>query len=260
MITSTSNPRVKAWARLRDRSERDATGLFPIEGHRAVQRAFEARWPLDTVLLAPDLAPAATIGLADDITSAGTPCVELGRDAFGRVAYRRHPDGIIAIGLTAATDLDRLRAGDDSLILVIEGAEKPGNIGAMVRTADGAGVDAVIAADPATDLFNPNVVRASQGALFTMATAVAPADEVAAWLTGSSVAAVAASPHAGAAPWETPLTGAVAVVIGSEHAGVSPVWNEATPVRIPMAGSSDSLNAATAAAVLLYEAVRQRAS
>jgi TrmH family RNA methyltransferase len=184
--------------------------------------------------------------------------LELGDAAFRKIAYRRHPDGVLAVVTTRSTTLDALDLPDRPLVLVVEGIEKPGNLGAMLRTADGAGVDAVIVADPATDAYNPNVVRASQGAVFTVPLAVATADTGAAWLAGRGIRVVAASPDATTPPWQVDLTGPLAAVVGSEHAGLSSVWNGADGVGIPMRGTADSLNAATAAAVLLYEAVRQR--
>ncbi len=259
VITSPANPRVKMLAGLKRRRNRDAAGTFPIEGSRVVRRALDASWPLDEAFFAPGLATADAHAVAHALHGTGIEITELGDDAFRRAAYREHPDGIIAVGRTSKLDLDQLDLGAQPLLLVVEGIEKPGNLGAMLRTADGVGADAVIVATPTADVWNPNVVRASQGALFTVAVAARPAVEVAAWLADMRIAAVAAVPRAGApAPWGVDLTGPVALVVGSEHAGLSDVWQGSIDVAIPMRGAGDSLNASVAAAVLLYEARRQR--
>jgi len=258
-ITSTANPRVKALARLRERRERTITGTFPIEGARVVERALAARWPINEVYVAPGLASPEALEAAAALARAGVPSTELGDEAFHRIAYREHPDGIIAIGSTGDLRLDRLRLPVAPMVLVVEAVEKPGNLGAMLRTADGAGADAVIVADPTIDPWNPNVVRTSQGALFTVPLAATGAEEVVVWLESAGIHAVAATPRPGGpAPWDIDLTGAIALVVGSEHAGLSMRWRNATATAIPMRGAGDSLNASVAAAVLLYEAVRQR--
>lgn len=262
MITSTANPRIKAVAQLSSRSHREATSTFPIEGLRMVARALGAGWPLTEVLIAPEIAPRA----ADEIESAamatGVQITEVGVAAFGKMSYRSHPDGVLAIGRMRHTHLDDLSPlPADSLLLVVEAIEKPGNLGAMLRTADAAGVTAVIAADPATDRYNPNVVRASQGSLFTVPFAAGTAGDVRTWLESNEVTAHTASPETGAHhtnPWDADLTGSVAVVIGSEHAGLSAAWAGCPTVTIPTTGTADSLNASTAAGVILFEAVRQR--
>jgi TrmH family RNA methyltransferase len=188
--------------------------------------------------------------------------VEAAAEPFRKAAYRSHPDGLLAVARSFPTGLDRIpRRGrrGPPLLLVVEAIEKPGNLGTMLRTADGAGADAVIVADPATDVFNPNVVRSSQGALFLIPVAVGSTAAVRAALGERGVTAFAASPAAAHDVWDADLTGPTAIVVGSEHAGLSPAWDGGTVgVRLPMAGASDSLNAAAAAAVLLYEAVRQR--
>lgn len=259
-ITSPANPRIKAVARLRTRRDRDATGTFPIEGVRVVQRAFQAGWPLVEAYHAPDLSGPEAAALADALEAAGVPVLALGDTAFRRIAYREHPDGLLAVGRIPRLDLAALSLPPDPLVLVVEAIEKPGNLGAMLRTADAAGANAVIIAAPTADPWNPNVVRASQGALFSLPLAAATAPTVGDWLEARGVAVVAADPQPGAvAPWEVDLTGPVAVVVGSEHEGLSDTWRQRSTVAIPMLGTVDSLNASVAAAVLLYEARRQRA-
>ena len=218
-----------------------------------------AQWPIREVYAAPGLADAETRGVLAAVASAGVPVTELGDDAFRRAAYRSHPDGVLAVGRIPDTSLSRLEIVEGALVLVVEAIEKPGNLGAMLRTADGAGVDAVIAADPGVDPWNPNAVRASQGALFSVPIAIADAAGTEAWLAGQAMRIVAAVPtDEGPSPWEVDLTGPVAIVVGSEHAGVSARWRAYQSVRIPMTGRVDSLNASVAAALLMYEGLRQR--
>jgi TrmH family RNA methyltransferase len=167
---------------------------------------------------------------------------------------------MVAVVRTPPTDLARLAPGEESLVVVVEAVEKPGNLGAILRTADGAGVDAVIAADPRTDLFNPNAIRASLGTVFTRPVAAAPTAEVLAWLADRGIRPVAARVDAERPYTDADLRGPVALVLGSEAEGLREAWDDAgvEPVRIPMHGTADSLNVSVAAAVLLYEAVRQR--
>ncbi len=258
VITSAANPRIKALARLRQRRHRDTERLFPIEGSRAVRRALAAGWPLAEAFYAPELGGAAAAATLSDLHSAGVTVTEVGDAAFRKIAYRRHPDGLLAVGHARSLPLSDIALPATPLVLIVDGTEKPGNLGAMLRTADGGGVDAVIAADTATDPFNPNVVRASQGALFSVPLAVASPQEAAAWLDARDISVLAAGPEDGSPPWHHDLTGAVALVVGGEHAGLSPSWASRPRLTIPMAGSADSLNVSAAAAVLVYEAVRQR--
>jgi TrmH family RNA methyltransferase len=168
---------------------------------------------------------------------------------------------LLAVARRFDTGLSRLRPGSDPLLLVAESIEKPGNLGTMLRTAEAAGADAVVAADPTTDPFNPNVVRASLGTLFRVPLAVAGSEETLAWLRDHGIRSYAATPEGAVPLWEADLTGAVALVVGSEQYGLSEAWMDAADGRvvIPMPGSVDSLNAAMAAGILLFEAVRQRA-
>ncbi len=253
MITSTDNPRVKAYARLKTARERARTGLFLIEGHREVARAREAGIEVVTLVICDDLLGGAAID------TAGLEVLPVSAAPMKRIAMRENPPGVIAVARQFATNLDGLRLQPDPLILIAERVEKPGNIGAMMRTCDAVGADAIIVADPATDIFNPNVVRSSQGALFTVAVAAASTPDVIAWCDRKGVKVVGGYPGASTDLWETRMTGATAVLVGAEDVGISAAWSDlATPVRIPMAGTADSLNASVSAAVILFEAVRQR--
>ena len=255
VIVSTANPRVRALAALGRRSERERTGRFPVEGLRVVTRALAAGWPIDEIVLSPELATPEAVELAGNSRA---PVTELGAEAFRRVAYRQNPDGILAVARTRPLPLAGLTVPDHGFVLVMEAIEKPGNLGAVLRTADAAAVDAVVAADPAIDPFNPNVVRASQGSLFAVPLAVAGAAETLGWLDGRGLTVHVARPEGGPPPWEVDLAAGGAVVVGGEHAGVSSVWDRCPAVTLPMAGTADSLNAAITASVVAYEARRQR--
>ncbi len=253
-IDSPSNPRIKALARLRSRRHRDATGRFLVEGAREVRRALAAGVDVDTLYLAPDLG-------ADprEWSGADVPVVELGPAAFDKVAYGR--DGVLAVARCFATELGRIPWDrPDLLVLVVEGIEKPGNLGAMLRTAAAAGAHGVVVADPTVDVFNPNVVRASTGAVFTVPLAVTSSEAAIDRLQDAQVPTVAAVVTGGIPPWDADLAGRVAIVVGREDTGLSPRWVDAADglLTLPVAGGVDSLNASVAAAVLLYEGVRQR--
>jgi RNA methyltransferase, TrmH family len=252
-ISAVTNPRVKSWATLRDRKHRNSTGLFLVEGHREIQRMAQLDVVIDTLIVAPTLvrtqidppAPGRTVSVGDAV--------------FAKLSYRQNPDGWLAVVEQPSLDLHRLSVSDRPFIVVIEGLEKPGNLGAILRTADGAGVDAVILANSVVDVFNPNVVRAAQGSLFAQPIAVAATGETAAWLGDNSIDLLIATPEAKTTLWEAPIGDRVAVLVGSEHAGVSTTLRDgAGAVAIPMAGTADSLNAATAAALLMFEVVRRR--
>lgn len=253
-IESSANQRILATARLKQRSRRDGAGVFLVEGTREVERATVAGATLTEFFLCPEYATQQTQSLADRISGSGIPLTTTSTRAFDKLSNRRNPDGIVAVVRTWESDVNDLSR---DLTLIAESIEKPGNLGAMFRTVDAAGAGLVLA-DPNVDPFNPNVVRASQGALFSTPFAVANSEEARTWaLSRGSV--FVATPDASTDLWDADLTGVTAIVVGSEHAGVSEVWDATgSPLRIPMAGGADSLNASVTAAVALFEAVRQR--
>lgn len=261
-ITSLTNPRVKAAVRLRDRRERETTGLTIVDGAREILRALDAGVHVEIAFLAPDLlrAPDA-LAVAARLRHRPTT-FEAAPPVLAKVAFGERSDGVVAIVRTPArtlTDLDHLLPGDP-LVVVLEAVEKPGNLGAVLRTADAAGAAAVIAADPRTDLFNPNAIRASLGTIFALPVVSATTPDTLAWLARHGIRAVAAVVGADLTYTDADLTGPLAIVLGSEADGLSPAWHgpPVEPVAIPMAGIADSLNVSIAAAVLLFEAVRQR--
>jgi RNA methyltransferase, TrmH family len=190
------------------------------------------------------------------------PLVELGRDAFEKLSYGDRLDGVVAVAETPPRTLEELILPLDPLIGVVEGVEKPGNLGAILRSADGSGVNAVIVADTATDLFNPNIIRASIGTVFAVRVAVASSGDVLTWLREREIAIIAARLDASVDYAAADYSGAVAIALGSEARGLSDPWGELarTSVKLPMLGVADSLNVSATAAVLFYEALRQRRS
>jgi RNA methyltransferase, TrmH family len=259
-LTSPSNPRVKELAALRRRRARDGGAVTLVEGHAELVMALDAGVRPRTLFWCPALVGADQLGTVERVAGRGAEVVRLGREAFAKAAYRQSPDGWLAVVPAVPSDLGRLTLDARPLLLVCEGVEKPGNLGAILRTADAAGATAVIAAGPVTDWGNPNLVRASKGTVFSVPVASAGSSEVLDWLADREVPVVAATPEAETLLVDADLTGPVAIAVGSEKDGLSGPWLEraATRVRIPMLGRADSLNVATAAAVLVYEAVRQR--
>lgn len=260
MISSPSNPHIKDVAGLRKRRSRESTRRFLIEGARPLRRALDASWPVLEVLYDPLAAAAPVLEVVNLARRSGVPVTEVSDSALRKIAYRTEPEGVVAVAEHRQFELDRLPVDPEGLYLVTEAIEKPGNIGAMLRTAEAASATGVIAADGATDLTNPNVVRASQGALFAVPVAAAAADDVLAWLHTNDLEPVAMRADAPVSMWEHDLSGGLAVVIGSEHAGLTSTWDACTAVHVPMAGNVDSLNASTTAALVLYEARRQRSA
>ncbi len=263
VIRSRQNPRVQALARLRERGERDATGRFLIEGTRELERAMDAGVKPEAVYYCPKLfkrpeGAEAVLAAAD---AAGAELVELGEEAFDKAGYREGADGLIGVAKTWKPTLAALPAPTGApLYLVVEAVEKPGNLGALLRTADAAGCTAVLVCDPVTDLFNPNVVRSSQGAVFSMPVAVADAAATERWLRERGVAILATTPAGDSMHWSPDYRQPSALLLGSEKDGLSDFWfqNSDRRIGIPQLGRADSLNVGMAAAICLFEAVRQR--
>ncbi len=260
-ITSTANPRIRAAAALRDRGARDAAGLTIVDGAREILRAIEAGIAVEEAficeaLVRTDAATAATDALRRSAVRAWTTS----EAAFGKVAFGDRTEGVVAIVRPPSASLAELRLPDRPVVVVLEAVEKPGNLGAVLRSADGAGADALILADPRTDPWNPNVIRASLGTAFTVPIAIATGDEVRAYLAERGIRPLAARVDGAMTHWDADLRGPVAVVLGSEHDGLTEAWtaSERDTIRLPMHGVADSLNVSVAAAVLLYEARRQR--
>jgi RNA methyltransferase, TrmH family len=261
-IESPANPRIRAAAALRERRERDRSGLTLVDGLRESIRAIEAGIATEVALLcAPLLEGDAADQVRKLLRERGIETVEVSPRAFSRVAFGDRNDGVILVVRSPTTDLGaiRLHGSEDPLVVVTEDIEKPGNLGAILRSADGAGADAVVAVG-GTDLFNPNVIRASTGTVFSVPIAAAPADAALHWLREHGLRIVAAKVDATTVHTAADLTGPLAIVLGNEASGLSAAWDapDVESLRLPMLGVADSLNVSVAGAVLLYEARRQR--
>lgn len=260
LIESPTNPRIRAALALRERRERDRTGLTLVDGARESRRAVEAGVRIEAAFacesrIRSDDARAAIEALA----ARRIPVHATSERAFERLAFGDRDDGIVLVIDAPGIALADLRLPADPLVLVTEDVEKPGNLGAVIRSADGAGADAVLAAG-GTDLANPNVIRASAGTIFSIAVAADSPAAVADRLRASGVRIVATRVDAAVPYTDADLRGPVAIVVGSEALGLSDAWSgdDIEAVRIPMLGVADSLNVAATAAILLYEARRQR--
>ena len=260
-ITSTANPRIRAAAALRDRGERQSSGLTVIDGARELRRALDAGVEIVEAFVCDPMLAGEDARVALTALHAGVaPVHQTSPGAFTKLAFGDRAEGLVAVIRAPSLDLVRLEPPDDALIVVLEGVEKPGNIGAVLRTSDGAGADAVIAASPRTDMTNPNVIRASAGTVFTMPVAAAPTDQVLDWLVGRRVRILAARVEATLPYTQVDMTGPIALVLGAEDQGLSDAWDgpDVEAIHGPMRGVADSLNVSVTGAILLYEARRQR--
>ena len=254
IVTSAQNPKIKELLSLREKSSlRREKSLFIVEGRREIGHALRAGFKARTLFFCPE-AGGDPAGLEADMAVQVSPAV------YAKAALREGTEGLIAVMRGSAPALKDLHLGPNPLVMVLEGVEKPGNLGAVLRSADAAGADAVIICDPLTDLYNPNLIRASLGAVFTVPVACAASQEAAAWLKERGIRILTAQLQDSHLYYDTPMTGGTAIVVGSEAAGLSNIWREAADahIRIPMLGEMDSLNASVSAAILLFEAVRQR--
>lgn len=264
-LSSMQNPRIKQLVKLRDRSEREKTNSFLIEGFRELLRAADAGYPIESLYICQELFLGSNEqSLIDRIQKKGAQVFICTKPVFEKISYRDRPDGLIGVApqrhLTL-DDFDKLLINKQAPFLVVaEAIEKPGNLGTILRSSDAVGLDGLIVCDRCTDIHNPNVVRASVGTLFTVPVAETKGDETLQWLKKNNIAIVAATPSAKAEFTDVDLTRPIAIAVGTEQLGLSPRWmNEADiQVRIPMCGTADSLNVAMATTLLLYEALRQR--
>jgi TrmH family RNA methyltransferase len=259
-ITSPANPRVKQLVALRRRRARDEAGVTLVEGRAEIELALAAGVRPRSLYYCPELSGRQYREVRERARDLGADVIQVSRPVFEKASYREGPDGWLAVVPTVDTGLAHLDPGPRPLVLACAGLEKPGNLGAILRTADAAGIAAVIAADPVTDWANPNVVRASKGTLFSVPVASAASAEVLAWIAARGLQIVAATPDATMLVTGADLTRPTVIAVGAEQAGLPADWLERADVcvRIPMFGRADSLNVATSAAIITYEAVRQR--
>ena len=265
VLTSAANPRLRAAAALRDRRARVRTGLLLVDGSREVARAIDGGVTLVEAFVAAEVPTEPDLSsLMARLAVLGVQLVPVAPKLLGLLAYGERASGIVAVATAPDASLQALRLRTPApLVGIVEGVEKPGNLGAVCRSADGAGLDALIAAGGSTgavDPWNPNAIRASLGTVFTLPLAVAATDDVLAWLRRSALRIVAARVDGGVPYTEVDMTGPVALVLGSEAHGLTGAWSgiDVTAVKLPMLGRADSLNVAAAAAILFYEARRQR--
>jgi TrmH family RNA methyltransferase len=264
-ITSLQNPKLKKAVKLADRKERNQTGLFLIEGYRELKRASDSGIAVQTLFICPKLFLGSNEdALIQQVGKLGAEVILCSEQVFQKLSYRDRPDGIIAVAAQMQRQLRDLIASltskKDPFLVIAEAIEKPGNLGTILRSADAAGVDGVIVCDRCTDIYNPNVVRASVGTLFTIPVVEASSAETLLWLQQRKIRIVAATPSAKEEFTDAELTGGVAIAVGTEQLGLTELWMQVSDIQvcIPMNGVADSLNVATATTLLLYEVVRQR--
>jgi RNA methyltransferase, TrmH family len=262
MIASLHNPRVKQAVRLRDARQRRKEQFFLIDGARELGRAIAAGISLREVFVCPELCRSEeSRRLLEMLRAAGIKRIDVTETVFARLAYGQRAEGVVGVAAAPRRRLADLALPANPLVAVLEDVEKPGNIGAVLRSADGAGVSALVVADPRTDLYNPNAIRASLGTIFSVGVAAAEPGETLAWLVGRGLQIVAARVQGSVLYSEIDYRRPTAIVLGSEAQGLTSQWRGDTvqAVRLPMLGAADSLNVSAAAAVLFYEARRQRA-
>ena len=261
MIESVQNPEVKRVVKLRRARIRRNEGLFIVEGHREIGVAMSADAVLREVFFCRQLfRDQKQEDLLAELWKQGVTLIEMAQGPFEKISMRDHPDGLLALVPTWETSLESLALADNALVLVIAGIEKPGNLGAVLRSAEAFGVNALLCVDPQLDLFNPNVVRASQGLLFRVPTALCEQRAALDFLHRCNLRTFASSAHCEKPIWEADFRGSAAIVLGNEAHGLDPFWleNADEKLTIPMQGKANSLNLSVAAGCLLAEAQRQR--
>ena len=272
-ITSAQNPKIKNLLLLQEKSKaRREQGLFVVEGVRELSHCLSAGYTVKTIFICPDIAGGLTEeGVVSQISGHPRPdkregpaveplVIELPEQLYRKVAYRESTEGILAEVEYKTLGLKDLQLPENPLIMVLESVEKPGNLGAVLRSADAAKADAVLICDPLTDLYNPNLIRASIGAIFTVPTVAVSSEEAIASLQARDIQILTAQLQDSSLYYDVDMKRGTALVMGTESTGLTPLWRKAATshIRIPMLGRLDSLNVSVSAAILLFEAVRQR--
>lgn len=256
-ITSTQNPKVKSLLALEKPRERRKQQLFVIEGRKEIGLALEAGYKIGNVFFCDEIISLNEVSklFKDDML-----LIPVSKDVFEKLAVRENSGGLIAVAEQKVHTLDQLKLSKNPLVLVLESVEKPGNLGAILRTADASGADAVIICEPQTDFYNPNVIRSSIGCIFTKQVAAATSEETIDWLKKNQISIYCTYLKASKAYHLTDYTKPSAIVMGTEATGLSGIWvkNSDANIIIPMQGKIDSMNVSTAAAVIVFEAKRQR--
>jgi TrmH family RNA methyltransferase len=256
MIESPTNPKIKNIIKLRKAGERRRQGIFLVEGYKEIMMAVQNGYIVKELYYCADYHKAK---LNQDTIPAQSS-FSLGAKVFDRIALRQNPDGFLALAELREHNLSDIKLSENPLLIVIEAVEKPGNLGAILRTADAVLADGVIICDPKTDLYNPNVVRASLGTIFSVPLAVSTKEDALKYLQDNSIDIFASTPSAKEYYFDLDLKKPMAVLVGTEHEGLSNFWltNAGNKIRIPMKGKIDSLNASVSTAIIVYEALRQR--
>ena len=258
LITSAQNPKLKQLLALQEKSRlRRSEGVFVVEGRRELEHCVAAGFEVEAVFICPDLYNCHS-ERSEGIYSSRT--FHLSKELYAKVAYREGTEGVIAEVKAKYLTLEDLALKENPLVMVLEGVEKPGNLGAVLRSADAAGADAVIICDPLTDLYTPNLIRASIGAVFTVPVVCCSSEEAIAFLKARGIRILTAQLQDSSPYYNVDMRTGTALVMGTEATGLTPVWRSAADahILIPMLGRLDSLNVSVSAAILLYEAVRQR--
>lgn len=258
-ITSAQNPKIRGLLELQEKSKaRRKEGLFVVEGRRELMHCIEAGYEPHTVFFCPEIL---SEGDLDEIArKCDCGFIGIPQHLYDKVAYRGGTEGVIAELHCKDMTLDGLKLKENPLVVVLESVEKPGNLGAVLRSADASGVDAVIVCDPLTDLYNPNLIRSSIGAIFTVPVAAASSEETIKWLKSRDIRIYTAQLQDSEWYYDTDMRGGTAIVMGTEATGLTDPWRKAADahIKIPMLGRLDSLNVSVSAAILMYEAIRQR--
>ena len=257
LITSTKNDRIKSLQKLEKSSERRERGVFLIEGEREIQKAINSGIKITEAYYCPQLV---SIDKVQHLLGNEVLLTAVSTHVYEAVAYRENKDGVIAIATIRSFNLVDIPFAESPLLIVLESVEKPGNLGAILRTADAAGVDGVIVCDPKTDIYNPNVIRSSIGCVFTTPVVTCTNQEALSFLKEKNINSLATTPYSSNFYFSENLTQGIAIVMGSEADGLSKFWidNASSQTKVPMLGQADSLNVSVCLAVVVYEAVRQR--
>lgn len=253
MITSKTNPKIKNVVKLQKSSERREQNRIIIEGRREIERALACGFVIDTLFICNEIAK-------ESINIKANVIEEVSLEVFEKIAYREGSDGLLAVAIPRYSNLKDFKPKKNPLIIVLETVEKPGNLGAVMRTADAAGVDAVIIADPRTDLFNPNAIRASIGTIFSVPLFACSSEECISWLRENDIKIYCTYLKASIDYLDADFRKGSAIVMGTESTGISDIWVEAADQNliIPMNGIADSLNVSVTTAIVVFEAIRQR--
>ncbi len=260
-ITSAQNPKIKRLLQLQQKSsERRKAGLFVVEGIREVERCVEKGYEIDTIFYL-------NKPMAENVSeiiekNKGIKLFEVSPTIYEKIAYRGSTEGVIAEVKTKDKTLNDLNLSENPLVVVLESVEKPGNLGAILRSADAAGADTLIVCDPLTDLYNPNLIRNSTGAIFSVPCVACTSEECIKFLKENNIQILTAQLQDSELYYDTDMKRGTAIVMGTEATGLTDIWRKAADahIRIPMLGITDSLNVSVSAAILLYEAVRQRSN